>query len=73
MDCENCRHLTVVGLHDTGPCVEDRQAMQPISEDTQHVPLVARGDCTLGSARFSPSASESVSHLEAAVPKFVFT
>ena len=19
MDCENCRHLTVVGLHDTGP------------------------------------------------------
>ena len=18
-DCENCRHLTVVGLHDTGP------------------------------------------------------
>ena len=20
MDCENCRHLTVVGLHDTGPC-----------------------------------------------------
>ena len=20
LDCENCRHLTVVGLHDTGPC-----------------------------------------------------
>ena len=19
LDCENCRHLTVVGLHDTGP------------------------------------------------------
>ena len=19
MDCENCRHLTIVGLHDTGP------------------------------------------------------
>ena len=22
MDCEDCRHLTVVGLHDTGPCTE---------------------------------------------------
>ena len=22
MDCENCRYLTVVGLHDTGPWVE---------------------------------------------------
>ena len=22
MDCENCRHLTVVGLHDTGPRAE---------------------------------------------------
>ena len=24
MDCENCRHLTVVGLHDTGPWATDR-------------------------------------------------
>ena len=23
MDCENCRHLTVVGLHDTGPITEE--------------------------------------------------
>ena len=22
MDCENCRHLTVVGLHDSGPCLD---------------------------------------------------
>ena len=27
LDCENCRHLTVVGLHDTGPmCVDVRSA-----------------------------------------------
>ena len=26
MDCENCRHLTVVGLHDTGPWIRGVKA-----------------------------------------------
>ena len=21
LNCENCRHLTIIGLHDTGPCL----------------------------------------------------
>ena len=30
MDCENCRHLTVVGLHDTGPRHHARQRREEL-------------------------------------------
>ena len=39
MDCENCRHLTVVGFHDTGPM------SQKCANYVQHIGLSSRATC----------------------------
>ena len=61
MDCENCRHLTVVGLHDTGPwCIagaKNQYQQQPYTTTTnnntypdvqrQHGPWCRSASCCL--------------------------
>ena len=36
LDCENCRHLTVVGLHDTGPRFSTGRPSSPFQGSTAH-------------------------------------
>ena len=37
LDCENCRHLTVVGLHDTGPWPRNRVQITCNTSSAYHV------------------------------------
>ena len=39
MDCENCRHLTVVGLHDTGPWRAAGTGSTPLSPVESYLSL----------------------------------
>ena len=46
LDCENCRHLTVVGLHDTGPWFRSNFLCGPFSRWSHTFDLTRRVKCS---------------------------